>query len=126
MWGCCRNLLKIDLDKIYAALDFHFKGKTKPIDLNFGVVKAAYNWAAENLVKTDRFLDRADERNDRIALWPMGIPPLHLAAIYGGVQFVGWYPITPASSLPEALIEYLPKLRKDPETGQKHLCRRAG
>ncbi len=29
-----------------------------------------------------------------------------------GVQFVGWYPITPASSLAESLNDYLPLLRK--------------
>jgi 2-oxoglutarate ferredoxin oxidoreductase subunit alpha len=31
---------------------------------------------------------------------------------------VGWYPITPASSLAESLNIYLPKLRKDPVTGK--------
>ena len=36
-----------------------------------------------------------------------------LGSIYGGVQFVAWYPITPASSLAETLNAYLPKLRKD-------------
>src|ERR1700752_4518498 len=35
-----------------------------------------------------------------------------------GVTFVGWYPITPSSSLCESLIEYLKKYRKDPETGK--------
>ncbi|HEX2979308.1 MAG TPA: 2-oxoacid:acceptor oxidoreductase subunit alpha, partial [Anaerolineaceae bacterium] len=41
-----------------------------------------------------------------------------LGAIFGGVQFVAWYPITPASTLAESLNEYLPQLRKDPETGK--------
>jgi 2-oxoglutarate ferredoxin oxidoreductase subunit alpha len=42
-----------------------------------------------------------------------------LGSIYGGVQFVAWYPITPASSLAESLNEYLPMFRKDPvETGK--------
>ncbi len=31
---------------------------------------------------------------------------------------MAWYPITPATSLPEAMLEYAPKLRKDPETGK--------
>src|ERR1700752_4430480 len=35
-----------------------------------------------------------------------------------GVTFVGWYPITPSSSLCESLISYLKKYRKDPETGK--------
>ncbi len=34
------------------------------------------------------------------------------------MHFVSWYPITPATSLPEAILEYAPGLRKDPETGK--------
>ena len=39
-----------------------------------------------------------------------------LGAVYGGVNFAAWYPITPATSLVEELEGYLPLLRKDPET----------
>jgi 2-oxoglutarate ferredoxin oxidoreductase subunit alpha len=35
-----------------------------------------------------------------------------IGSIFGGVQFTAWYPITPASSLAEALNDYLPSLRK--------------
>jgi 2-oxoglutarate ferredoxin oxidoreductase subunit alpha len=42
-----------------------------------------------------------------------------LGVIYGGMHFVSWYPITPATSLPEAMLEYAPKLRTDPETGKQ-------
>ena len=35
-----------------------------------------------------------------------------------GVTFVGWYPITPSSSLCESLIDYLKKYRRDPATGK--------
>jgi 2-oxoglutarate ferredoxin oxidoreductase subunit alpha len=41
-----------------------------------------------------------------------------LGAIYGGFQFCGWYPITPATSLAESLNTFAPRLRKDPETGK--------
>ena len=41
-----------------------------------------------------------------------------LGAIFGGVQFSAWYPITPASTLAESLNEYLPQYRKEPETGK--------
>ena len=53
--GVVIKMLGIDMDKIYQALDFHFKGKAKPIDLNFRVIQAAYNWAEQNLVKTDPY-----------------------------------------------------------------------
>src|SRR5689334_20061284 len=47
--GVLAHMLGIDMEKISQALNFHFKGKQKPIDLNFGVIQAASAWAAENL-----------------------------------------------------------------------------
>ena len=41
-----------------------------------------------------------------------------LGALYGGLQFAAWYPITPATSLAETLNEYVPVFRKDPVTGK--------
>ncbi|NLG70796.1 MAG: 2-oxoacid:acceptor oxidoreductase subunit alpha [Chloroflexi bacterium] len=115
--GVLAQLLQIDLDKIYQALDFHFKGKTKPIDLNFGVVQAAHQWAAENLEKKDPY--RVVPMNlTEGYIMADGNTAAALGAIYGGVTFASWYPITPASSLAESLVEYLPKLRKDPENGK--------
>ena len=115
--GVLTHMLGIDLDKIYQALDFHFKGKAKAIDLNFGVVKAAIKWAEENLEKKDPYRVEPMALTDGYIMAD-GNTAAALGAIYGGVQFVSWYPITPASSLPEALMEYLPMLRKDPETGK--------
>ena len=44
-----------------------------------------------------------------------------LGALYGGLQFEAWYPITPATSLAETINEYVPVFRKDPVTG-KNTC----
>ena len=41
-----------------------------------------------------------------------------LGAIFNGVSFVSWYPITPSSSLADAINEYAPQLRTDPNTGK--------
>ncbi len=41
-----------------------------------------------------------------------------LGCMMAGVTVVAWYPITPSSSLPETLISYLKKYRRDPETGK--------
>jgi 2-oxoglutarate ferredoxin oxidoreductase subunit alpha len=112
--GVLAQILGIDLDKIYQALNFHFKGKTKPIDLNFGVVRASAEWAATNLGKRDPYrVEFMHATQDTIMA--DGNTAAALGSIYGGVQFVSWYPITPASSLAESLQEYLPILRKDPE-----------
>ncbi|GAB4396475.1 MAG: 2-oxoacid:acceptor oxidoreductase subunit alpha [Anaerolineales bacterium] len=115
--GVLAQMLGIDLEKIYMALDFHFDGKQKAIDLNMNVVRAAAQWAAENLVKKDPYrVEPMDKTNGLIMV--DGNTASALGAVYGGVQFVSWYPITPASSLAEKLNEYLPKFRKDPETGK--------
>jgi 2-oxoglutarate ferredoxin oxidoreductase subunit alpha len=117
--GILANILGIDLDRIHQALNFHFKGKPKPIDLNFGVVKTAHDWAKANLQKTDPF--RVEPLNlTEGYIMADGNTAAALGAIYGGVQLIAWYPITPATSVAEALMEYLPTLRKDPQYPERN------
>lgn len=115
--GVVAQILGIDLNEIESALDYHFKGKRSAIDLNFNVIKAAANWAEENLVKKDPYRV-APMSATQGCIMTDGNTAGALGSIYGGVQFVGWYPITPATSLAETMTEYLPLLRKDPETGK--------
>ena len=117
--GVIAWVLNIDMDKVCAALTFHFKNKQKPIDMNFGMVMRAYDWATENLVKQDPFRVEPMNATDGLILAD-GNTAGALGSVYGGVQFVAWYPITPASSLAESLMEYLPKLRKDTEEPTKN------
>jgi len=53
--GALTELLQIDRAEIREALVRHFKGKTKPIDLNYGVVTAAADWVREHITKEDPF-----------------------------------------------------------------------
>jgi len=110
--GVLTWLLGIDLDKVYQALNFHFKGKTKPIDLNFGVVQAAYNYASQNLTNNNPYRVEPMSATEGYIMAD-GNTAAALGSIYGGVQFAAWYPITPASSLAESLVEYLPILRRE-------------
>ncbi len=115
--GVLAQMLHIDIDKIYQALYFHFKGKTPPIEMNFQIVKTAAQWASENLIKKDPY--KVEPMNLTSGyIMADGNTAGALGSIYGGVHFVGWYPITPATTMPEMIQEYLPKLRKDPETGK--------
>ncbi len=115
--GVLAQIIQIDVDKICQALEFHFKGKQKPIDLNFNVVKSAMEWAAENLKKSDPFSVAPMDATSEFIM-SSGNTAGALGSIYGGIQFAAWYPITPASSLAESLNQYLPKLRKDPKTNK--------
>src|SRR5512135_1570791 len=110
--GTLAYLLNIDLKEIEAALEFNFSGKQKAIELNYGATKAAYDWAQANLTKTDPF--RVERMNKTAGTFLIdGNTTAALGAIFGGVQFAAWYPITPATSLADGLNEYLPKLRRD-------------
>ena len=109
--GILAQMIGIDPENVKAALEFHFKGKQKPVDLNFNVVLAAAAWAKENLEKKDPYHVETINKTEGLIMAD-GNTAAALGSIYGGVQFAAWYPITPASSLAEELIEYLPKLRK--------------
>lgn len=109
--GILAQMIGIDLEAIKAALEFHFKGKQKPIDLNYTVVQYSADWAKENLEKNDPYSVEPLGKTEGLIMTD-GNTAAALGSIYGGVQFVSWYPITPASSLAEALIDYLPQLRK--------------
>lgn len=115
--GVVAQMLNISLDAIYEAIDFNFGGKQSAVDSNFAVIKKAAEWAEHNLIKKDPF---CVSPLDKTQNWIMadGNTAGALGSIFGGVQLTAWYPITPASSLVEALIEYMPKYRVEPETGK--------
>lgn len=108
--GVLAAMLGIEMDEIRGALETHFLGSKRPIELNMSMIEAAAAWAKENLEKTDPyFVKREDKTEDQILI--DGNTAGALGAIYGGVTFSAWYPITPASSFADALEEYLPQLR---------------
>ncbi len=109
--GILAHMINMDMDKILAALTFHFKGKQKPIDMNLNAVKAGAEWAKTNLEKKDPYFLESMNKTDGLIMAD-GNTAAAIGSIFGGVQFAGWYPITPASSLAESLIDYLPLLRK--------------
>lgn len=113
--GVLAQLLNIDLSDIEAALFYHFRGKRKPVDSNMKVVKLSAEWAKANLRKTDPFIVTRLNQTEGLIMID-GNTAAGLGAIYGGVTFAAWYPITPATGVADALNEFLPQLRIDPET----------
>jgi len=120
--GVLAHLLEIDLVELEAAISWNFGGKPKPTELNMNMVRRAHAWAAQNLVKTDPYrVERMTGFNEGKLLID-GNTAAALGAVFGGVTVVAWYPITPASSLADALTKYLPQLRTDPETGKANFA----
>lgn len=109
--GVLAQMIAMDLETVKAALTFHFKGKQKPIDMNFNAVRAGAEWAAANLEKKDPYQLEAMDKTEGLIMAD-GNTAAAIGSIFGGIQFAAWYPITPASSLAESLNDFLPILRK--------------
>lgn len=113
--GILAFILGIDLEILQQTLSDHFHGSEKAVKSNYGVVLAAVEWAKANLKKIDHFKVKKIKKTEGFIMTD-GNAAGALGSIFGGVQFVSWYPITPASSLAEGLNENLPLMRLDPKT----------
>lgn len=117
--GVLVHMMGIDMKKVRMALEFHFKGKEKPIAMNLGVIEGAIEWAAANLEKEDPYVVEAMDATKDLIMAD-GNTAGALGSIYGGVQFLSWYPITPATSLAESVHNYLPTLRDEEKDGKTY------
>ena len=115
--GALAQLLGIPLEKLDEALDFHFNGRRKLVDSNMNVVRVAHEWTAENIAKVDPYRVEPMQATEGLMMIT-GNEAAALGSVFGGVTVAAWYPITPSTSLVDALNVYLPKLRRDPETGK--------
>ena len=115
--GILAELLGIEVGEIESALDFHFKGKAKPVQMNMSVVQAAFDWSLQNLDKRDPYRIKPMPRDEEMIIID-GNSAGALGAVFGGVTVGAWYPITPSTSFMDALTGYLKRLRVDPESGQ--------
>ena len=105
--GAVAQLLQIDLGVVEHGLRKQFAKKVKVFELNFGAVKAGFDYAAENLPKQDPyFIERSDKTKGKIIID---------GAVFAGVTVVAWYPITPSTSVVEATTDMLKKFRVTPE-----------
>ncbi len=108
--GVLAQLLGIDLEVVEKSVRKQFAKKQKVFDLNFGAIKAGWDFAAEKLVKHDPFvIERMNETKDKIII--DGNAACGMGAVFAGVTVVAWYPITPSTSLIEATADLLKKYR---------------
>jgi len=115
--GVLSKLLNIDLAQMEHALKRQLGKKQKAIDLNMGALEAGFAYAEQHLPKRDPYWTEPMDKTTGMVLVE-GNAAAALGCMMAGVTVVAWYPITPSSSLPETLIGYLKKYRRDPETGK--------
>jgi 2-oxoglutarate ferredoxin oxidoreductase subunit alpha len=112
--GALAQLLAIDLEVVEKNLRRQFSSKQKVFELNFGAVKAGFDYAQANLTKRDPFfIERMNRTAGKIII--DGNAACGMGAVFAGVTVVAWYPITPSTTVIEATIDLLKKLRRTPE-----------
>src|SRR5580692_8625612 len=112
--GAVAQLLHIDLNVVEAGLRKQFAKKQKVFDLNFGAVKAGFDYAQTTFTKQDPyFIEPMNQTAGKIII--DGNAACGMGAVFAGVTVVAWYPITPSTSLVEATTDLLKKFRVTPD-----------
>ena len=114
--GALAHLLGIDDAAIGEALNDQFKGKEKAIELNLRAIGEGRAYAAENWEEDIPHCIEARDK-DSGSFLVEGNEAVALGSIFGGINMLSWYPITPSSSLAERIIEWLPALRQGDDGG---------
>jgi len=114
--GALAHILKIDEGAIKSAVSNQFGGKEKAIEWNLQAIAEGKAFAEENWDYESEYLIEAREKNPNTYLIE-GNEATALGAIYGGINMLSWYPITPSSSVAESVISWIPKLREAEDGG---------
>jgi 2-oxoglutarate ferredoxin oxidoreductase subunit alpha len=115
--GILAKILGIDMALMEKALGKQLGKKAKAVTLNAGALKAGWDYAEANFTKQDPYsVEAMNETAGKILI--EGNAAAAIGCMMAGVTVVGWYPITPSSSLCESLIGYMKKYRIDKETGK--------
>ena len=115
--GVVGQLLGIEEAEIERSLQAQLGRKPKALALNLAAVHSGMAYAREHFDQDDHYrVARMNATKGKILI--DGNTAAALGALFAGVTVVSWYPITPSSSLVEALIGFLEQHRRDPVTGK--------
>jgi len=117
--GALAALLNMDFTLLKGLVRDQFKGKEKLITPNVYALELGYQYANKHFIcPLSLKVETRDLVNERILV--DGNTALGLGAVYGGATVVGWYPITPSTSVIEKFASYCHRLRIDPASGKNN------
>jgi 2-oxoglutarate ferredoxin oxidoreductase subunit alpha len=111
--GALAYLFGIDMETIKEVLQDTFGKKPAVIESNLVCIAAGFNYMKERGYTQNIARLAPIPNGNKGKIITEGNTACALGAIYGGTSFVSWYPITPSSSLAEAIEHYMPRLRKN-------------
>lgn len=116
--GALASLLEIGLEPVNDSIRKQFAKKPKLADPNLRALEIGFEYAeTHHKGRCGLRVKPSPGVGDRILI--DGNSGAALGAIYGGATVVGWYPITPSTSVIEAFERFANRYRVDPETGKK-------
>jgi 2-oxoglutarate ferredoxin oxidoreductase subunit alpha len=108
--GVAAQLLSIDMELLEKTVRKQFAKKVKAAELNLNAVRVGFDYAAATLIKQDSFVVEPMHATEGKIIID-GNEAAAMGAMFAGVTVVGWYPITPSSSVVENLIDLMKKYR---------------
>ncbi|TQV88650.1 2-oxoacid:acceptor oxidoreductase subunit alpha [Aliikangiella coralliicola] len=115
--GALAYLFDMEFEVLTNMVKDQFAKKEKLIPPNIGALELGYNYAKEHYPNACGLkVQRRDNVGDSIII--DGNSAAGLGAVYGGATVVGWYPITPSTSVVEAFEKYAKKFRIEDDTKQ--------
>jgi 2-oxoglutarate ferredoxin oxidoreductase subunit alpha len=111
--GTLARLLELELSEVESAIGRVFEGKAKAVALNLAAARAGFEHAGAFTRPLGFGSRRMDGTRGKILV--DGNAAAAHGAVFGGVTVLAWYPITPSSSLAEALIASLEAHRRGPD-----------
>jgi 2-oxoglutarate/2-oxoacid ferredoxin oxidoreductase subunit alpha len=110
--GALAYLFGIDMEVIKAVLEDTFGKKPAVIESNLICIDAGYQYMKDKGFSQNIARLEVIPNGNKGKIITEGNTVAALGAIYGGASVICWYPITPSSSLAEAMEFYLPRLRR--------------
>ena len=108
--GVIQHLIGIEQGALERAVNRQFKGKSSAVEVNLRAIEEGRAMAAEEIEWESPHVVEARARDENAFLVD-GNEAVALGSIYGGINMLSWYPITPSSSVAEGIIQWLPELR---------------
>ena len=108
--GALTALLDMDLDVVKVVVAEQLKGKEKLVAANMAAVELGRTYALENFqCPLPICVEHSDATKGKILV--TGNEAAGLGAVYAGATVLGWYPITPSTSVAEGFEKHAKRLR---------------
>ncbi|MFH1158186.1 MAG: 2-oxoacid:acceptor oxidoreductase subunit alpha [Pseudomonadota bacterium] len=119
--GALAALVNMDFEALKSLVNDQFEGKEKLVKSNIHALELGYEYARKNFkCPIGLRLRSSDKTGDSILM--DGNTAMGLGAVYGGATVVGWYPITPSTTVIDVFKKYADEMRTDPVTGKKNFA----